>query len=439
MAGATAFAGAQKFAHWLSNRKKKKMSSIPETGMDSGPGSTINWPGDVWVPRSNYGYVRVKSKRARRAPRGKMTRRIMRISRKINPFASSMLYTKWSQNYESVAEIGCDMGALMVPNLKNIPASPTTDQLTWHPVMITELSKLLVGTFYGQALSGSSLDDLGWFNLVSKNSSGTFGWDPRVWRASNREDDSTSVSAFTLGKERARLWHDVPSSQPVSTIAGKIGDQIRHYHDEFSMKIQMIGTKKYDTMFRIDLVSFVEDFAIPSTADYKNGVTTYMSGDENIVKFGAWANALSVGYVANPIFAKKGPVVTRIIKSWKFHLPEASGDQQMVPSVTTTIRVPFKKVCSSYIRAPSSNTTDQTESIANTTAGTETVADTASPSIIDEYGRINNRSRVFLMIRATNPQRLEVNQSYTPSGAENPPSFNIMATNRFTCALVNPY
>lgn len=180
-------------------------------------------------------------------------------------------------------------------------------------------------------------------------------------------------------------------------------NQMRWYHKKTTVDLLMYGQTDQDTLFRIDIVKFdpsiVEwiDTAIEANTDVNNGTST---------RSGEWKqlwHSLIMPYVQNPLAKRPRPSkLMKILKTYKFKIPEQSKDFDRVQSVKTRITVPFNRIVDRYWRrkmqddAYTANVNPESESNMN--------KDDFNNFDFAQYGngRVRPKDRVYMMIRATN-------------------------------------
>lgn len=184
------------------------------------------------------------------------------------------------------------------------------------------------------------------------------------------------------------------------------------YYHGCKVDLMMYGQTNQDTLYRVDVVRFH-----PKMIDWMNAVgkgdalvdpTAVIEDSYSGPTKADWKqfwHSLIAPYTQNPMIRRVRGKFMKIVKSYKFKIPEQSGDFDRQPCVKTKIYIPFNKVLNRYWHKGTHNTNQSTDP---EHSGTLNVADYdgyyGSGTVNGNYGggKIDPKWRTFLMIRATN-------------------------------------
>lgn len=188
-----------------------------------------------------------------------------------------------------------------------------------------------------------------------------------------------------------------PNWVTVSDTNNDLSNTTKLYHRDVKIELMMYGQKDQDTLYRVDVVMFDPKWVeMLYTTEGDTPPQTHAADTRDWNQF--W-HALISPYTQNPLVKKPRGKYMKILKSYKFKIPEQSGDYEQQPCVKTKINIPMNRVRNLHwhtgVGSQSAATMDPEDP-----AGFFPDDDTDANSF--GQGRIHPRSRVFLMIRATN-------------------------------------
>lgn len=399
-------------------------------------------------------FSQVKGMSSGRRPRRKLKRKVSRMEKRIKRGGVSDRYVqKYIMYCKILTEWDRNSGLIYLPNNYNSAANPVTRQC---PFVLFEL------TNYAQNLQD---DQFFSYNLVKVDGGqglDYYIWQPGVLASTAANGEAFGGSTTMLRPVLKRILNT--QAQPVKEKA---------YLKDIFVKLEMFGQQSIDTIFRVDLVKFNFD-------DYHPGYYTGLSaGTEWLDYLGKWHadhpktnpeqqrrdywwhrahEEMARRYMAHPGEKIINNNVDRlypfrILKTWKYKLPEQDGDSEQLRSVVANLNIPVNKMIKYSAQSTSlpdlgdpSSIVQRGTYITNTHWGT-TLNDEATDGNNQDYVfnnepayfaygsaaccRARPSDRLYLMIRATNYKTGSTTSTaptYTKGAA---PTFNFTMSKSF--------
>lgn len=352
----------------------------------------------------NEGYSML-NKRAVNSARRKM--RHKRIRRKEISLA---LMARVSMNFNAINEIEAGRGRLALCSSKFTydPPDPVTGVRSTHtlPCHLFRLDNtpLSISTVSTASTLVYTTD-----NTSTSATPAQYRFVNGIYCRANGDGEAGSAAYNwnTTDAVTSNLWRDTSEDPTVKR---------KWYQKSVEAEFVMYGQTNQDTLFRIDIVRMDGRYA------------RYMDGQDAVPadvlpEWNAFWHSVIAPYTQNP--AHKPRRVgnhMKIVKSFKFKMPEQSADFERASCVKTKVKLPLNRIINRYWRKGASGnvTTDDgkfdPENIGPMDINSFGETADSFDSLEADSGFINPNQRYYMLVRATNTDM----QEYATTNTSNP-------------------
>lgn len=428
-------------------RKKKRSSSMPPEPKRK-PGSS-DYPFIEPVPypskfpamsgfrdfNNGVGFVNVRSRRSRRVA-GRRRRNMRKAAKKavltrmVLGHTLPILTNSWSTNYRHILPMGANAGALALVNAGSNQDVNVLPMHIYELVRLPQASTTLSYHLPRTLIQSKAVNDVGQYN---------YAWVPGLPhynQIKGTTEDAPEVSSTRDfgGEYQVCVNNSYASMVTGGVVVNRIGQNTYslgenwskddteaqicanrfHLLKDVDISLQMYGSNRHDTLFRIDLVQFTDDRLQPMSA---TNTQVFGSTSGEVINSRPEFNSLMAGlmnpYVDNPMTRIQHPRRGfKILRSWKYKLPEQDNSSwERLPCMSTKINIPFGQLMTSVYRA----TEYEKDLESFDMNGAQNTMGISGVNQFDGQGRPHPRRRYFLLVRATSPHNLAMSTSEEPS------------------------
>ena len=379
-AGAAVYRGYKRARAIIRGRRgwTADLPGIPDTGGRSPPG---NWPFGGQTSGYNNGYhiknVRARNVKRRRKYSKKRRIRSLRRNKIRNAGIAGKLMSRAYRKLFCLNEIENDRGRVALLNNKN----PITN-IQYCPINLFDIS--YVGT---DDFATNTKDDVAF--QIRYDDAATV-----KYRAYN----NLILKENPYGESSGNTYKLLTANSYFTKNSVESADKRKFYQHNVHVDLLMYGKKDHDTMYRVDVVQFE-----PAMIDmWRSGST---SSEINASEYNQFWYSLLAPYMMNPLVKRARGKFMKVLKTYKFKIPEGSNDYDQQPMVKTKLKIPINRIRDRYWRKdypPESGVANPVdpEDIAIANVGDQ---DAAGISYGD--GFLHPKKRTFLMIRCTNTKQ----------------------------------
>lgn len=345
----------------------------------------------------NSGYS-IVNRKARNSVKRKRT-----FKKSLKSSLISMTTTPWSYNlvYRNEMELG--RGRVLLPN--GIFSDGSASSNIACPLILIDLDR-----YNNSQASGASNARPGMYTLYYNNTDGRYEFLSEVWVKTQADGEATANNEYGPVQARATQW--------IKDYGSALSSVDKVYQKRLEMDLVMYGQTDTDTLYRVDYVSLDQDLATV-IGDYQGNHEASTDTDFSIYptigaqpqpitntstykRWNALWHSMVAPYMQNPTYKpEKDRSVIKFLKSYKFKIPEQSGDFDRVPCVKTKIKIPVGRVINKqWIRGQESpvNVIDPESATVLNDAAQDDLSGTGYHS----YGALHPKVSRYLIIRATN-------------------------------------
>lgn len=377
----------------------------------------------AYVPPQGTG-MSIHNARARNVKRRRGRRMIRiarrRISRK-NISVAGKLMEKTSFRMALVDEMELERGRVLLPNIMQAAGLASYNHL---PLQLIDLSPLQDNKVIIRNLCHDRNNTIGGINDPQ------YFFTPDIFFKSDTDGEGTNASDYIQ-------FGLASQGRMISTGPTPLTDNTRKvYQGKVKVDLMLYGQDNIDTLYRIDIVRFSPDM-VRWIDTVTAGATAPPASTMNSGQWKQFWHALTAPYISSPLAKlSRDSKLMKIIKTYKFKIPEQSADFDRVQVVKTRITHNINRVLNRYWKAPAASTdfTTQVEPDAATNL-----------ELQDQYttekwgdGWPHPLSRTFMMIRATNPNRQlnTLGEAYPVTKGKDP-TYDINFRTEFTFNPIN--
>lgn len=198
----------------------------------------------------------------------------------------------------------------------------------------------------------------------------------------------------------------------------------------------LYGQKGIDTHYRIDVVQFdpkfVEWLSNPGSATADPDV----QDKSHAPSFGDWRqfwHSMLSPYTQNPLVKRYRGKFMKVLKSYKFDIPEQSNDYEQIPCVKTRIRIPMNRVRDRIWHRGTDTDLTTTDPERHQNLNSDNYDSVSPANQVTPINVIRPKDRVYLMIRANSVNQVtDISTLTTEIPAGNCPTFDISLRSTFT-------
>lgn len=277
---------------------------------------------------SGYSITNMKAKNT--------AKRSMRHRRTRKRDLAAALASRVSVNYTRINEIEVGRGALLLPN---IGFANSTQDLNYVPLHIFSLDKRPL-------LSNSTTARIGWqlyHDTALPGGQQMYKFTSSFWSKNVQDGDVADNPDYVLGASNiASLWTD--RADEAGTTAS-IWNKAKWYQKRVHVEMVMYGQTNADTLYRVDIVKLDPRFAQAFNTVNETDDVFVAAGQQVTDEWNSFWHSIVAPYTQNPLHKpqrQKGAI--KIVKSFKFKIPEQSADFDRIPCVKTKFTIPMDRV-----------------------------------------------------------------------------------------------
>jgi len=353
------------------------------------------------APKFNTGYTITNMKARNTAKRSMRHRRIS--GRDI----AKALMARVSYNNYRINEIETGLGAVLIPNTAygtGGSGSPPvyTRVINYVPLQMYTLDTTNVD---GNLLSPSAWQLYYDKDTVPNPDQCRYLFENKLFLRSSNDGEATDTPSYNYSVCPATQWNDDQEAFLTGT------NRRKWYQKRINVEMVMYGQTNQDTLYRVDVVQFdpriAESFS--RAPDFPAAQSTHLNEWNQL-----W-HSLVAPYTQNPMHKparQKGLI--KIVKSYKFKIPEQSADFDRVPCVKTKFTLPMNRVINRYWKRGATTEGQAQDDPEDAAIMNNPLADQFNLAETDG-GFIDPKYRYFLMVRATNNDRGTIANGFQPS------------------------
>lgn len=339
------------------------------------------------APQFNTGYS-ITNMSARNTARRKMRHRRLRN----RDFAKALAH-RVSFNFQKINEIETGRGALLLPN---IGFQNATQDENYVPLHIYALDRRQVNA---SDTVSNMIMQLRHYATVS-NGDQAYQFVPQTWQKTVKDGDVANSDAYAFVSGQAQFWCNS------SLTSAQAFTKTRWYQKSVDVEMVMYGQTNQDTLYRVDIVRLDPRFAIVFSEDFADTADVQPIDDEVRREWNSFWHSMVAPYTQNPLHKPiRNKAAIKIVKSYKFKIPEQSADFDRIPCVKTKFSIPMDRVCDYAWKkgVTGTNITNPVDPEDDTIMNNQT-SDTYNDGQTNN-GYIHPAARYFMIVRATNNDR----------------------------------
>lgn len=365
---------------------------------------------------SGYTIVSKKARNVKRKYTRRMKRKMRKIKKKVSSVAAKITRASVEKLYKRLVlmnEMELGRGRVLMPNLLTSTSGYgfVNNFLPLQLIDITDVDHSVSNPWYqlyyttAESVPGGTFPNYFFNNNIWCKLSG----DGETANNDTTDPGSSNASdAYLYGTQSFGL----SSTDPL----GNTYQDTRKWHQN-SVKVDLMlyGQSNQDTMYRFDVVRFDPRIADLIHQQFNRDSVETGAGPESTgfyqVTAEEWKTfwqSLVFPYVSNPLVKRPRPRrFMKILKTYKFKIPEQSSEFNRIPSVKTSFTIPINKVWSRYWH------TAHLSNVSTTVDGDPENSAALNDTDYSMHkrwgsGKVHPKYRTYLMIRATNTDRRSV-------------------------------
>lgn len=344
------------------------------------------------APKFNTGYTITNMKARNTAKRSMRHRRVS--GRDI----AKALMARVSYNNYRINEIETGLGAVLLPNYcygtgGTFPASTFTQN--YCPLHIYTLDTTSVTSGVSTAPSAWQLYHVK--DTAAEPDASYYAFENKLYLRNTNEgpNETSTTPAYVYGACNSTQWEN---DADVVTVGTK---KRKWFQKNVSCEMVMYGQTNQDTLYRVDVIQMDARFAeaFSRSTVFPSAQITHLN------EWNQFWHSLVAPYTQNPMHKPMRQMSNiKIVKSFKFKIPEQSADFDRVPCVKTRFNVSLNRVIDRFWKRGAESDAVLPNDPENAAQMNDPTADSYKIAEADQ-GFVDPKKRYFLMVRATNNDR----------------------------------